>query len=161
MDNQNPYIKYGPQPNNQPVYNGQPYMGYSPNYGSYNAAPQPYAAQSGPVYQQPQGPTLQSMNQNQPTPIFGKWVDSPNDITPRDVPMDGTVALFPARNGDTIYAKAWDSTGNIATIEFHPVQNDSGSAKSSEFDTIMEKLNKIEERLNYKNYQKRDKTDNS
>lgn len=160
MDNQNPYIKYGPQQQNQ-AYSSQNYTGYNPQFAGYNPWQQPYNAKDA-VYPQSQGPTLQSINQGQVTPVFGKWVDSPNEIAPRDVPMDGTIALFPSRKGDVIYAKAWDSNGSIATIEFHPVQDSSGPATSSEFDTIMEKLNRIEERLNYKRYdQKKDKSDNS
>lgn len=151
MDAQNPYsnsnIKYGPQ---QPMYN-QPYNGFDPNYG-YNQMPQNYPAQSG--FRQ-QGPTLQSMNQSQITPVFGKWIDSPNEITPKDVPMDGTVALFPSRKGDVIYAKAWDSNGAIATIEFQQVKNEQSNTQPSEYGAIMEKLTRIEERLNNRRYDQR------
>ena len=153
MDNQNPYnnvnIKYGPQ---QPGYN-QNYQGYNPNYGAYNPMPPAYTAMNN-GYQQ-QGPTLQSMNQSQITPVFGKWIDSPNEITPKDVPMDGTIALFPSRKGDVIYAKAWDANGAIATIEFQPVKSEQSEAQPSEYGAIMEKLTRIEERLNNRRYDQR------
>ena len=148
MDNQTPYnnnyIKYGPQ---QPVYNQNYNMGFNPQWPGYNPLSQANPALPNGTYQQP-GPTLQSMNQSQITPVFGKWIDSPSEIAPKDVPMDGTVALFPSRKGDVIYAKAWDSNGAIATIEFHPVRNsDQASTQSSEYGAIMEKLSRIEERL--------------
>lgn len=162
MDNQNPYtnptIKYGPQP--QPGYN-QNYMGYGPNYAPYNPMQPTYPAPNN-NYTQQQGPTLQSMNQNQVTPVFGRWIDSPSEIAPKDVPMDGTIALFPSRKGDRIYAKAWDSNGAIATIEFQPVQSDQSTPPQTEYSAIMEKLTRIEERLNNRRYdQKKENKDNA
>lgn len=154
MENQNPYnnvnIKYGPQ---QPVYN-QNYTGYAPNYGAYNPMQPTYPAMNN-GYQQQGGPTLQTLNQSQTTPVFGKWIDSPNEITPKDVPMDGTIALFPSRKCDIIYAKAWDANGAIATIEFQPVKNEQSNTQPSEYGTIIEKLNRIEERLNNRRYDQR------
>ena len=154
MDNQNPYnnatnIKYGPQ---QPGYN-QNYRGYNPNYVAYNPMQPTYPAINN-GYQQ-QGPTLQSMSQGQITPVLGRWIDSPNEITPKDVPMDGTIALFPSRKGDVIYAKAWDSNGAIATIEFQQVKNEQSNTQPSEYSAIMEKLSKIEEKLNNRRYDQR------
>ena len=152
MDNGNPYLKYGPQP--QQMYPNQ--YGYaSPNYVSPQSYNNPMQSNNG--YQS--GPTLQSFDQRNVTPIFGRWVDLPNEVTSRDVPMDWTMALFPSRKGDKIYAMAWDSSGNIATIEFEQVKSDQNQSQTDRLDllqdTIMAKLNKLDEKLTNRRYDQR------
>ena len=142
MDNQSPYMKYGPQPAS--TY-AAPYAGYPTNYQPYYNSYPNYNQNMQPTQQAT--PTLQSMTQNV-APVVGRWVDSPSEIAPRDIPMDGTIAIFPSRREDKIYAKAWGADGSITTMTFEPVKEDRQPEKSiGEFDQIMEKLSKIEESL--------------
>lgn len=62
----------------------------------------------------------------QPQPQFlgisGKFIQAPENITANDVPMDGSVALFPFQDMSQILAKAWQSDGTIKTIAYKPVE---------------------------------------
>ncbi len=87
-------------PNN---YIGNPYM-QSP-YNNYQAM------QSAP----------QLMQINRPG-LTGKVVNSLNEITASDVPMDGSVSYFPSMDGNTIVAKKWGSNGLIET-SLYSLQN--------------------------------------
>ena len=52
--------------------------------------------------------------------IFGKIVQNESQITPNDVPMDGTIALFPLQDFSKIIAKQWTPNGLIQTLEYLP-----------------------------------------
>ena len=52
--------------------------------------------------------------------IFGKTVQNESQITPNDVPMDGTIALFPLQDFSKIIAKQWTPNGLIQTLEYLP-----------------------------------------
>lgn len=52
--------------------------------------------------------------------IFGKIVQNESQITPNDVPMDGTIALFPLQDFSKIIAKQWTPNGLIQTLEYSP-----------------------------------------
>ena len=52
--------------------------------------------------------------------IFGKSVQNESQITPNDVPMDGTIALFPLQDFSKIIAKQWTPNGLIQTLEYLP-----------------------------------------
>lgn len=68
----------------------------------------------------------QNMNFGQPQVQFlginGKFIQVPENITANDVPMDGSVALFPMQDMSQILAKAWQSDGTIRTVIFKPVE---------------------------------------
>lgn len=55
--------------------------------------------------------------------ISGKIVQTFDQITANDVPMNGSVALFPKQDMSEIYAKTWGVDGIIRTIVFKPVEN--------------------------------------
>lgn len=69
---------------------------------------------------------------NQPNPFFnqpnrfqsipGRLVNNLDEITPQEVPMDGSVSLFPQADYSAIYAKTWTKDGTIATVKFIPEQ---------------------------------------
>ena len=85
-------------------------------YGQYNSY-YPYQ------YQQPR----YDLQQNQPlfkpqqqAGLNGKVVQAVEQITANDVPMDGSVAVFPKQDMSEIYAKSWNADGTIRTIVYKP-----------------------------------------
>lgn len=70
-------------------------------------------------------PNAQNVNLPYVTPapkqtIFGKIVQNESQITPNDVPMDGTIAIFPLQDFSRIIAKQWTPNGLIQTLEYLP-----------------------------------------
>lgn len=53
-------------------------------------------------------------------PVFGRWVDSFDEIKPQEVQMDGNLYLFPQSDRQCIYARFWDNNGNLQTYRFFP-----------------------------------------
>ena len=52
--------------------------------------------------------------------IPGRLVNNLDEITPQEVPMDGSVSLFPQNDYSAIYAKTWTKDGTIATVKYVP-----------------------------------------
>ena len=62
--------------------------------------------------------------QPQYTPLAGgRWVDSPNEILPKEVPMDSQIYFFPQTDYSCIYAKIWTQDGRLMTYRFLPEEN--------------------------------------
>lgn len=142
----------------------------------------PGPQQTPPQQQQAQQPMMQSpMTQRQTAPahINGRVVSSHDEIAPNEIPMNGEFCYFPSSDGQTIYAKRWDSNGNIQNETFvRQMQNlpngtnGASDAPEDEYLTrIMEQLNAIEAKIDkqrpYKkpynknyNHQKQVKTNN-
>lgn len=75
----------------------------------------------------------------------GRVVSGPQEIKMNEIPMDGTVAFFPASDGSAIYAKCWNSNGGIDTYKFNPEKSpEEKSEKPSELSLVMERLDRIE-----------------
>lgn len=72
--------------------------------------PDPYS----PTYSIQRGTQYQ---QTAPT-IPGRFIESPDQITPREVPMDGSIAYFPTKDLQTIFAKMWNQNGTIDTAVY-------------------------------------------
>lgn len=127
---------------NTPYY--QPTNQYSGNYNSYpyGQVQQTYIPPVTPVsnYQQPQ-------NQIRQTSILGHMISNPNEITPQEVPMDGSISLFPMQDGSAVYGKTWDSNGQIKTIKFIPENIDQQNSETDPFDAINDRLDSIEKLL--------------
>lgn len=107
--------------NNQYQNNYMPYSPYG-NYGGYY----PYQQQRYEPQQQAQ------QMQNQFSGISGKFVPAVESITANDVPMDGSVALFPKQDMTEIYAKQWNADGTIRTMVYKPIFDGHPSNLSSE-----------------------------
>lgn len=103
-----------------------------PQYGNVSFTPYPYAP--------PMMPQIQP--QIQRNSLYGKEVTKVEDITPNDVPMDGTAGLFPMKDDSAIYKKYWDSEGNIKTIKFVPVEME---------EPTVEQINEMEELKSWMN----------
>lgn len=64
--------------------------------------------------------------------VPGRMVDSLEEIMVGEVPQDGSLGLFPQKDGSKIYAKMWTSDGKIRTMTFVPSeQDDSVPSKES------------------------------
>ena len=113
-------------------------------------------------YQPPTAPSLNQnsqMNQIRPQGILGRMIANPNEITPQEIPMDGSISMFPMQDGSAVYGKFWDSNGQIKTIRFIP-ENVEQPRQQDPFAAISERLDTIEslirnQRQNHKgNYRK-------
>lgn len=101
-------------------------------------------------YQQYQPMIPQQMPQMQTpqmrTGITGRMVKSVDEIAPSEVPMDGTVAFFPAQDGSVIFAKGWNTDGTISTIEYAPVHpKEDESANTPTLFDVMNQLSDIQD----------------
>lgn len=90
---------------------------YPPNVGqnvggfsNQNCVPTPPGMQTGNAWA-PSQPVS-------PLPFTGRYIQSPTDIRPNEIPMDGRVALFPTTNLDEIYLKSWGVDGTIKTFRY-------------------------------------------
>ena len=127
-------------PNYNP-YGYNPYNGYMvPNYNQNMVYPM----------QSPQNFQQNRPVQNAPVGLNGKPIQRPEEITPNDVMMDGSISYFPAQDGSCIYAKSWNQNGSIDTIRYIPETVD---VKPKEdpyaqiFQQINDRLSKIEKAL--------------
>lgn len=75
--------------------------------------------------------------------IPGRTVNNLDEITPQEVPMDGSVSLFPQQDYSAIYAKTWTKDGTIATVKYIPEQPQMTPQKSP----IEERLDKIDQKF--------------
>ena len=90
---------------------------YNPGYNAY-----PYNPWAN-LQRMPQQEQFQNISQPVQAGINGKIVSDMNAIAANDVPMDGSVAIFPKNDLSEIYAKQWASDGKISTVVFKPVQS--------------------------------------
>lgn len=68
-----------------------------------------------------QGTNRQQQQMATPTYSFpGRAVENEDDIKAGEIPMDGTLCLFPAKDLSVIYAKAWNAKGTIDTVPYVP-----------------------------------------
>ena len=98
----------------------QPYSPYQqPQYGPY----QNMCAWPGQPMQE-QMPVYGYRTQNtaiQKTPAMsGRIVSQEADITPQEVPMDGSFSWFPMADGSAVIVKRWNSDGTIQTVRYAP-----------------------------------------
>lgn len=93
-----------------PQFNS-PYMERTNYMQQYQQNLQPVQQQSVPVQTQ------------QPMGIAGRTVQSVEQITANEVPMDGSLAFFPKQDMTEIYAKQWNADGTIKTVIYRPVMD--------------------------------------
>lgn len=56
--------------------------------------------------------------------INGRPVDSLEEITPGEVPLNGSLALFPKKDGSVVYVKSMNANGTIDTKRYVPAPDD-------------------------------------
>ena len=86
--------------NNTPIYGTNPYY---PTYPT-------------PSYM----PTSTYQPNVQPSLINGRSVDSIDEITAGEVPLNGSLAIFPKKDGSIIYVKSTNANGTIDTKRYIP-----------------------------------------
>lgn len=131
MPNNNPFYS---NPGNSYTWDGNytPGTSYAPQTGGYiagNSTHNPY----------------QNQQPNRFQSIPGRLVNNLDEITPQEVPMDGSVSLFPQHDYSAIYAKTWTKDGTIATAKFVPEQPQVVPQKSP----IEERLDRIDQRFDH------------
>lgn len=100
-----------------------------------------------PVMYQPYYPQPQQTRQQV---LVGRTVSSADEITPNEVPMDGTAAYFPTVDGGLIVAKAWNSDGQLTTVNYAPVmpqQSEQTDDNSPTLADVMNQLSNIQDQL--------------
>lgn len=80
--------------------------------------------------------------------IQGKIINDPNEITPEDVPMNGSISYFPKKDGSMIIAKAWNRNGGIDTCIYVPLETENKNETNDQYENICSRLDKIEKMLN-------------
>lgn len=144
---------------NYPTYSMNPNNQYQMNFANPNMQPQYDRMAQLQNYnqnlQQQFAPTPQQNNAvfSQPVPVGlnGKFIQTVENITANDVPMDGSVALFPMNDMSRVLAKAWQSDGTIKTVIYEPIQeqgtNMPNDTEKSKFDAFNEVLEGISEKV--------------
>lgn len=84
--------------------------------------------------------------------IPGRFVNSPSDISPNEIPTDGSLCLFPKSDYTCIYARQWGQNGIIeATFVPEnrelPQQTIVQQTAPIDFSEVNERLDKIEKML--------------
>lgn len=133
----------------------------NPMYGSNQVgyrdtrSPMPNTAQmmQQPVYAPPPKPSPTPVLRA-PTypPINGRTITTEQEITPRDIPMDGSVTYFPLADFSAIIGKYWDDTGTLRKMCFVRADesNQNGSENGVTLDMVLAKLEEIETKLHYR-----------
>lgn len=115
-----------------------PWMGNNHNSGAMNNT-------SGGIQQTPGYSGFNNFQRpSMPAMIPGRLVANADEITPQEVPMDGSVSLFPQQDYSCIYAKTWTKEGTIATMKFVPEQPQAATEQKS---PLEERLDRIEQKL--------------
>lgn len=85
---------------------------------------------------------------NKPS-IPGRIVNSISEVTPNEVPMDGSVGVFITKDMSEVYTKAWNSDGTIQTIRYVP-NTIPDEPKQDLTEMILARLDTIEDLINKK-----------
>lgn len=129
--------------------NTSPYQFYptmNQGYNAYGQMQSPYVP--APTYQPSlTNPTSQQSNQNRSQGILGRMISNPKEITPQEIPMDGSISLFPMQDGSAVYGKFWDSNGQINTIRFVPDNIADADPEPDPFDKINKRFDELEKMI--------------
>lgn len=118
VPNWNSPLSVGNNPNMNPASQQiPPSYGYPPQMQVPNLPQQmvQYGASNMPYPQLNQNGSNFTQNS-----IRGRVISDISQVTPNEVPMDGTVSLFATSDYSKIYAKQWASDGTIKTMEYVP-----------------------------------------
>lgn len=140
MNNQNG--NYGGIPGSTPYYN-------------MNLPSQNNGVVTTQQMQTPVSPLQQFSNYNQPSVkrVPARIINDPKEIMPNEVPMDGSVSLFPTADYSCVYAKAWNANGMIDTVKYVPEKPETQNTVQSQdvLTAILARLDNIERTLNKRN----------
>ena len=115
---------------------------------------QRYNQYSYPQYQQPQQFQQQFPQQIMPQQagLCGRMVNSVEEVTANDVPMNAPFAIFQKADGSEVYIKSWGANGLIQTVTYKPQLDGKQNELPKEdaatlFAPIMERLDQIEAKI--------------
>lgn len=77
-------------------------------------------------------------------PLAGRVVGGPHEVTPNDVPMDGSAAFFPLSDGTAVIAKAWRPDGTIGTVRYVPEVSEDEGAEDATTVSLMDVMNRLD-----------------
>ena len=128
-------------------------MGYNPMAGSIAQQPRYTYPTNYNVMSPQQTTTFQPNYTAQPRPqqsnIFGRIVNDENEIMPNEVPMDGTIGIFPKSDGSEVIVKSWTQNGTISTVKYVPVvEGETPQVSNDPYPEIIDRLDRIEKQLN-------------
>ena len=130
MSYQPSYQNYG--------WNANPYYGTPSPYQNNIPMPSPYQNNIPMPQYNPMPNQTPQQPQFIPVQIHGHTIKDENtEIAPNDVPMDGTISLFPTENYSCIFAKHWNKDGKITTTKFVPVPIDEDYVPTPGFEDEM------------------------
>lgn len=116
---------------------------------NFNSQAYPSGMNMGMQQQMPQNNFGQP---RRPTFIPGRVIDTVQEITPQEVPMDGSVAFFPSRDYSVVYSKFWNQYGTISTDKYVKEVPNAPTQKPEEADPfqteVLNRLEQIEKKLN-------------
>lgn len=109
---------------------------------------QPYSQPSQPnISKSPPYPSAQSSRQsNGPSYIMGRFIESIDEVTPGEIPMDGSVVIFPLMDYSAIYLKTWFKNGDLKEFCFipkEPIVEAQKVTDQSNFDRIFTQLDEM------------------
>ena len=131
-----------PFPSNGINVDPRSYFQQAPQYSYYGQAQYPITYPTQMPQQVPQQNPQPQVNFTQN--LDGRIVNSAEEITPNEVPMNGSVSYFPLKDGKRIIGKRWNSDGTIDTAEFELVERSKeGVNINSQIPSIDEKLDEI------------------
>ncbi|WP_455136330.1 hypothetical protein [Thermophilibacter sp.] len=122
-------------------------------YGNqYQTYPYPWQGVTPPPAWQPVQPSQaaqqtwlpQQQTAQQPQRLVGRTVASAQEVTPQEVPMDGSLALFPLADGSAVIGKRWTPEGTIAEVRFVPERHEEAPAAPTFESSVLDRLDAIE-----------------
>ena len=136
--------------------NPMPYYTPLQSYYGFGQVQPPYIPPAQTSRPQPTQPATQMTYI--PNYISGRVVNGPDEITPQEIPMDGTLSLFPQQDQSCIFAKSWNADGTIKTIRYVPevmsdpsVPEDLVPNVSDILQDVIKRLDRIEKNTTYHN----------
>lgn len=93
------------------------------------------------LQQQPQNPNAVGMN--------WRFVNSPDEVLPAEIPMNGAIGVFVASDLSAVYLKQWNRQGGIDTVVYQvqkpelPVDITKQRETSPEFQQIMVRMDEM------------------
>jgi len=132
------------------------YPYYSQQYGQPNMQMQNQRMQYGQIPNgfQNQIPQNQQFSMNQQMVqnlLNGRMVNSIEEITANDVPMNVPYSIFPKNDLSQIYIKSWNANGTIQTIAYAPIQPEnaehSANIPQTDFNALNEDVRALRQEI--------------
>lgn len=87
-----------------------------------------------------------------PAALPGRVVFSADQITPQDIPSNGTPALFPLSDGQSIIVRSLRGDGTFSNDVYTLVTPQTNNTQNVDIKSILERLDALEKKVNRKPY---------